>query len=167
MNKITSMPKLLLTQIAKFLAALLCNTFAAIMIGIIGLPVLVSWATGTLDILLQTIKLPTPLWGTIALVLLFCIYNYSKLRLYRNPQKPPIVQEVLREEFGVYWNNQYKLRCLKCKWPLKCASKKHDPSTFFCSNCDTKHVLRDPNGNFLTEAKAIEQLKKLPTSDCS
>jgi hypothetical protein len=164
MKKITSTLKLLLKQIAKFLVALFYNIFAAILIGIIGIPVLVSWVTGTLDILFQTIKSPTPLWGTIAFVLICCLYTYLKIQLYQNSHKPPAIQEELHEELGVYWNNQYKLRCLKCKWPLKCASKKHDPSIFFCSNCDTKHALRDKNGTHITEAQAIEQLKKLPTS---
>jgi hypothetical protein len=112
----------------------------------------------------QLLSTPTPLWATILLILLCCLYTCLKLRQHQKSYKPPNLQEELREEFGVYWNNQYKLRCLKCKWPLKCASKKHDPSIFFCSNCDTKHALRDKNGNHLTEAQAIEELKKLPTS---
>ena len=112
----------------------------------------------------QLLSTPTPLWATILLILLCCLYTCLKLWRHQRSYKPPNLQEELREEFGVYWNNQYKLRCLKCKWPLKCASKIHDPSIFFCSNCDTKHALRDQNGNHLTEAQAIEQLKKLPTS---
>lgn len=151
-------------SIAKFFANLLSNIFVVILVGIVGVPTLIAWATGTLDFLVQYINTPMPLWATTALVLLCCVYNYSKLRLYQNSYKPPAIQEELHEELGVYWNNQYKLRCLKCKWPLKCASKKHDPSIFFCSNCDTKHALRDKNGIHLTEAQAIEQLKKLPTS---
>ena len=113
---------------------------------------------------IQIANIPTPLWATILLIPLCGLCIYLKIRLYRNSHKPPNIQEELREALGAYWNNQYKLRCLKCKWPLKCASKKYDSSTFFCSNCDNKHILRDPDGNFLTEAKAIEQLKKLPTS---
>jgi hypothetical protein len=110
------------------------------------------------------IQYTTPIVGNHALILLCGLYTSLKLRRHQKSYKPPTIQEELREEFGVYWNNQYKLRCLKCKWPLKCASKIHDPSIFFCSNCDTKHALRDKNGNHLTEAQAIEQLKKLPTS---
>ncbi len=110
-----------------------------------------TWVTQTANIL-------TPLWATISLVLLCCLYIYLKPRQSQNPQKPPNVQEELDEKFGVYWNSQYKLRCLKCKWPLKCASKDFDPSVFFCSNCNRKHALRDQNGIHMTEAKAIEQL---------
>lgn len=164
MKKITPMLKWLLTQIAKFLAALLHNILATIVVVTIGLPVLFSWATGTLDILFQTIKLSTPLWGTIALVLLCFLYTHLRIRRYQKSYKPPTIQEDLHEDFGVYWNDQYKLRCLKCKWPLKCASKDFDSSIFFCSNCNTKHTLRDKNGNHLTEAQAIEELKKLQTS---
>ena len=154
------MIKSLLKQMGKFFVNLLCNIFTVILIAIIGLPVLISWATGTLDVLLQTIKSPMPLWGAIALVLL--CYLYTRLRI--QPYHPPVNQEELREEFGVYWNNQYKLRCLKCKWPLKCASDRKDPSLFYCSNCNVKHSLRDKNGKHLTEAQATEELKKLPTS---
>lgn len=123
-----------------------------------------SSAKRILGYAIQLLSTPTPLWATILLILLCCLYIYLKLRRHKKSYKPPNLQEELREEFGVYWNNQYKLRCLKCKWPLKCASKNFDSSTFWCSNCNTKHELRDKNGNHLTEAQAIEQLKKLPTS---
>jgi hypothetical protein len=108
--------------------------------------------------------MPIPLWAAILLILLCGFYTHLKIRQHRKSYNPPTIQEDLREDLGVYWNNQYKLRCLKCKWPLKCASKDFDSSIFFCSNCNTKHALRDKNGNHLTEAQAIEQLKKLPTS---
>ena len=114
--------------------------------------------------LTQIANIPTPLWATIVLILLCCLYAYLKLRQYQRSYKPPNLQEELREEFGVYWNNQNKLRCLKCKWPLKNASKGHDPSIFFCSSCNTKHALRDKIGTHLTEAQAIDLLKQLPTT---
>lgn len=151
-------------SIAKFFANLMSNIFVVVLVGIVGVPALIAWATGTIDFLIQSITTPMPLWATIALIALCCLYTYLKLRQYQNSHKPPNIQEELIEEFGVYWNSQYKLRCKKCKWPLKCASKHFDPSIFFCSNCDTKHSLRDANGNHMTEAKAIEQLKKLLTS---
>ena len=114
--------------------------------------------------IINTMQSPTPLWATTALGLLLGVYIYLKSRQFRKSQEPPNVQEKLHEAFGVYWNSQYNLRCLRCKWPLKCASKGHDPSIFWCSNCNTKFPLRDPNGNHLTEANAIEQLKKVLTS---
>jgi len=121
----------------------------------------------TQDLLLILLNLTTPLWATIALTAICCLYTYLKIRQYQNSYKPPAIQEELLEEFGVYWNNQYKLRCLKCKWPLKCSSDKKDPSLFFCSNCNLKHSIRDKNGKHLTESQAIEQLKKLPTNHSS
>lgn len=110
----------------------------------------------------QTANIDTPLWATISLTLLCCLYTYAIVR--RSPHTPPIVGEELREEFGVYWNSHYKLRCLKCKWPLKCASKGNDPSLFWCSNCNTKFALKDPNGIPLTEANAIERLRNSLTT---
>lgn len=153
------MPNKLPKWLSNFLSVLLQNFLAAILFAVIGVPLIVSWATGTLDILIQTIKLPTPLWATISLLLLCVVYTILKVRKFQNPQQPPIVQEDLHEEFGVYWNSKYKLRCLKCRWPLKCASKGHDPSLFWCSNCNRKFALRDPNGNHLNEAQAIERLR--------
>jgi hypothetical protein len=164
MRKIMSKLKWLLNQIVKFLSTLLRNILATIVVVTIGLPVLFSWVTGTLDTLLQFIKSSTPLWGTIASILLCLLYAHIRIRQHQNSSKPPIQEEELHEEFGVYWNNQDKLRCLTCKWPLKCASKDFDPSIFFCSNCDKKHALRDKNGNHLTEAQAIKKRRKLPLS---
>lgn len=114
--------------------------------------------------LMSHMLLQTPLWATITLVLVVLAYTYLKIRKIQIPLNPPTIQEELHEAFGVYWNNLYKLRCLKCKWPLKCASKAFDSSIFFCSNCNNKHTLRDLNGIHMTEAKAIEQLKIFPTS---
>jgi hypothetical protein len=123
-----------------------------------------SSAKRVLTYVIQLLSTPSPLWITILLILLCGLYNYLRLRQHQHSYKTPNIQEELHEAFGVYWNTQYKLRCLRCKWPLKCASKLFDSSVFFCSNCDTKYALRDQNGNHLTEVQAIEQLKKLPTS---
>ena len=111
-----------------------------------------------LNWVIQVANTPTPLWVTISLILVCGLYTSLKIRQHQKSYKPPAIQEELREEFGVYWNNQNKLRCLKCKWPLKCSSDRKDPSLFYCSNCNCKHSLRDKNGKHLTEAQAIEQL---------
>jgi len=68
------MIKLLLKSIAKFFGNLIHSTIVAILLGIVGLPVLISWATGTLDFLLLVVNIPTPLWATIILVLLLLTY---------------------------------------------------------------------------------------------
>jgi hypothetical protein len=56
-------------------------------------------------------------------------------------------------------NKELRKRCLRCKSPLKYASDKNTPSVFLCSKCDCKHVLKDHNGNLITEQEAIEKLK--------
>lgn len=122
------------------------------------------FSKSAIDSAILLLSTQTPLWATISLVVLGCLYTYLRVRPYLRSKKPPNTQEQLHEAFGVYWNNEYKLRCLKCKWPLKCASVRYDPSVFFCSNCNEKHTLRDPNGNHMTEAKAAEQLKELLTT---
>ena len=112
-----------------------------------------------LDFSVAIATISTPLWATIFLILLCGLYTSLRLRRHQHPLQLPPNQEELREDFGVYWNKQYKPRCLRCKYPLKRASKSFDSSVFFCSNCNEKHALRDQNGIHLTEAQAIEQLK--------
>lgn len=70
-----------------------------------------------------------------------------------------IDKEDLFEAYGINWNKEYKKRCLRCKSPLKYSSEKFGPSVLFCSNCNEKHILKDTNGNLLTEQQAIEKLK--------
>jgi hypothetical protein len=69
-------------------------------------------------------------------------------------------EEELYEKYGVYWNKGLNKRCLKCKSPLKYASKIVSPPVFYCSNCNTKHALQDINEMPITEKEAIENLKK-------
>ena len=156
-------------MIKKLVKAMLSDVrriiIGAIVLGLLGGTTGILYLSKTaLDISIVVLTSSTPLWATIFLVLTCCLYTYFKLQQHQKLDKPPTTKEELREEFGVYWNNQYKLRCLKCKWPLKNSSKVHDSSIFFCSNCNTKFILRDPKGLFLTEAQAIEQLKIFPTS---
>jgi hypothetical protein len=161
-EKYSMPPKVILSKLLRWFADNLLRTILSLIVAAL----IATWggvfafSTSALDYAVQLLNARTPFWATIALILLCVLYTYLKTRR-RNPQKPPNVEEELYEAFGVYWNSQYKLRCLRCKWPLKCASKGHDPSIFWCSNCNTKFALRDPNGSALTEANAISGLKEL------
>jgi hypothetical protein len=64
----------------KFFASLMSNIFVVILAGIVGVPTLIAWATGTLDFLIQYINIPTPLWTTIAGIVLCCLYIYLKVQ---------------------------------------------------------------------------------------
>jgi len=68
-------------------------------------------------------------------------------------------EEDLFEAYGVNWTKEYEKRCLYCKSPLTYAKEKYGPSVLFCSNCVHKHVLKDSNGNLITEQQAIKKLK--------
>jgi len=125
-----------------------------------GTAAIYTFAKNTFNIILKLINSPTPLWLSILLIILCVLYTRLRIRQHEKSHKSLNVQEELHEEFGVYWNNQYKLRCLRCKSPLKCASDNFGSQIFFCSDCDSKHTLRDKNGNYLTEAQAIKKLKK-------
>jgi hypothetical protein len=83
----------------KFLSTFFHNTLVLVLSSIIGVPVLVSWFTGTLDVLVQIVKAPTPLWASISLVLLCYLYIHSIERKIleknqnNNPLPLPIVEE--------------------------------------------------------------------------
>ena len=77
------MLKMLPKPISRFFEAASHYIILTIATSIIGVPVLVSWVTGTLDFLIQTIKSPTPLWASIAFVLVCCVYIYLKYEIYR------------------------------------------------------------------------------------
>jgi hypothetical protein len=68
-------------------------------------------------------------------------------------------EEDLFEAYGVNWTKEYEKRCLYCKSSLTYAKEKYGPSVLFCSNCVHKHVLKDSNGNLITEQQAIKKLK--------
>jgi hypothetical protein len=75
------MPKLneLIKKLIDILLSLLTNIAVIIFAAIVGVPTLIAWVTGTLDILLQSVKSPTPLWVTIILTLaLLTLYIYPK-----------------------------------------------------------------------------------------
>ncbi len=69
-----------------------------------------------------------------------------------------------RNEFGAYWDSKFNMYCLNCLQPLKKST--FGPKIFFCSNqlrCNSKHILRDDNGNELTKQQAIDLMTKKVT----
>ena len=125
-------------ELKKFLSTLLHNIFATIAVSIVGIPVLISWATGTIDILFETIKLPTPLWATIVLVLLMVVYVYIKTGK-RCPSVTPKTRRFITKYFTVG----------KYKWETKI----YDSGYFevdkypFCTTHDLKFIYSS-NGKY-------------------
>lgn len=76
----------LIKNITKLFANLFHNIFAVIIVSMIGLPVLISWATDTLGFLFQILNAPTPIWATILLVLL--VLAYLKTKKSHSSKKP-------------------------------------------------------------------------------
>lgn len=105
------MLKRLTGYIAKFLSTLLNNILATILVAVIGIPILVSWATGTLNILLQILISPTPLWATIALVVLCCAYIYLRVsRKNQNPSKELLYPvENFKWKVSINQNGNFKI----------------------------------------------------------
>jgi len=113
------------------------------------------------DLLLILVNLTTPLWATIALITLCCLYIYLKTRQYQNPQIPPTVQEDLHPALGVKWDTNFDIHCLYCGTLLK--NSTHGPSIFFCANPHgkEKHVLKTDAGKELNKQEAINIMKSL------
>ncbi len=87
------MPKIewMLKWSGKLIFSSVYSLLLSILFGLIGIPVLISWATGTLNSLIDTVKSPTPLWATISLTILCCLYLYLKTQPYtpRNQRVKP------------------------------------------------------------------------------
>ncbi len=156
-QKLTKILKSILSDVRKAIIAL-------IVVGLVGgTSGLLYLSKTALSFSIALLNTATPLWATILLVLTCCLYTYLRIRLYQNTYKPPEIIEELYEAYGVNWNKEYNKRCLFCKRPLKYSSDKYGgPSVFFCSDtkCNNKHILRDKNGNLITEQQAIDLLKK-------
>jgi predicted RNA-binding Zn-ribbon protein involved in translation (DUF1610 family) len=139
-------------------SAILSTIVAALILGVGGIWIF----SKKLWILLKaTMVLPTPLWVTtifLALFVLVYIYLRSKISIPLSTPDPEY-----REEFHVYWDKNFKMRCLNCGKPLKCSSSDSDPSMFYCSDprCDSRHILKDKQGRKLSEQEAIDLIKTI------
>jgi hypothetical protein len=150
------MKQWLLKWLKKAVENIVFSTLATIFLlsvgGVVGLR---HFSKKAYNLLIQILNTPPPLWATISLVLLCCLYIYLKNKT-SIPLSTPDPE--YREYFHVYWDKKNKMRCLNCGKPLKCSSSDTDPSIFFCSNpmCNSKHILKDKHGNKLTEQEAID-----------
>lgn len=63
-------------------------------------------------------------------------------------------------KFGVYWDSGHNMYCLSCMKPLKNSSIGY--SYFFCSDpkCNSKHILKDNNGDLISKQQAIDLMTK-------
>lgn len=113
------------------------------------------------NLLIKYMQSPTSLWVLLATALLLLAYIYLT-----NKKSIPLslLESKYRFIFHVYWDENYNMRCVNCGNFLKSSSDKFgDRHTFFCSikKCSYKHVLRDKNGNLLTEQQAIDLIKNM------
>jgi len=134
------MPKPSPAKMLKFLSKLSYDILLIIFAAVVGTTTLVSLATGTIDILYQAINTPTPLWATIALVLLLALYMYEKMK--KNPYKNSndIFNNYYFNPSSGAWidkNDGLKRICASCKIkgifsPL---SLLENQKKFQCPNC--------------------------------
>ncbi len=139
-------------------SAILGMIVTALILGVGGIWV---FSKNLWNLIKRTMLLPTPLWVTTILALLFLvvyIYLRNKTSLSLSTPDPDY-----REEFHVYWDKNNKMRCLNCGKPLKYSSSDSDPSIFFCSDprCNSKHILKDKLGKKISEQEAIDLMKTI------
>ena len=96
-------------MLKNFLATLLNNMLASILVVIILGTSVVSWLAGKTSALIRIAKTPTPLWATIVLILLVCLYTSLKLHKPNQSPEPPFP----KESNGFEGENKKKK-----KWPL-------------------------------------------------
>jgi len=94
------------------------------------------------DILIQILNKPTPLWVTAIFLVIFVIAYIFLKNKTAIPLSTPDPE--YHKKFGVYWDNNNRMRCLNCGKLLKYSSSDTDPSILWCSDprCNSKHVLK-------------------------
>ncbi|NOR68118.1 MAG: hypothetical protein GQ532_00200 [Methylomarinum sp.] len=93
---------LILKSLKTTLLILAHNIFGSIVVGLIGISVLISWATGTLSFLLDALQTPVQLWETTTLVLLVSAYTHLKT-VKNHSSKYLKKREILFESDNFKW----------------------------------------------------------------
>jgi len=93
---------LILKPLKPILLTLGHHIFGTIVVALIGVSVLVSWAIGTLNLLLNALQTPVQLWEAIALVLLVSVYTHLKT-VKNHSSKYPKKREILFESDNFKW----------------------------------------------------------------
>lgn len=102
---------------------------------------------------ISILTIPTPLWATIALVLLLVLYVQLKGKKSQSSMIP------LFSACGAFWDSKFNMYCLSCMKSLK--NSTISTSIFFCSDpkCNSKHPLKDDSGRDITKQEAIDIIK--------
>jgi hypothetical protein len=117
---------------------------------------ILSISTTVLNYSILIANTPTPLWVTIALVLLLGLYIGLRKRKRDLPSDTSFHQAL-----GVFWDDSFNMHCLSCGTLLK--NSTISPSIFFCSDprCNSKYMLKDDTGKELAKQEALDILKTL------
>jgi len=107
MKAITPMLTSLLKWSAKLIFSSAYSIFLSILLGLIGIPLVIAWATGTLNTIIETIQSPTPLWATISLTLLCCLYVYLKTQSY-SPRTRRVKLSKTAKDILVFFGQQHE-----------------------------------------------------------
>ena len=126
----------------------------SILIGIIGLSVLISFLTNTLNYALQSMKSPTPLWATIVLAVIFFLVLRYRIQSVHS-KETPINKFILK--FNAYWDKDKNPHCPYCEKPLTDYYERGGIYCYFCHTCNKKRYLQDKD-KFITIEYALQNL---------
>jgi hypothetical protein len=95
---------MMIKKAKKFISALIQNFFITVIIGIVTFPVLISWVTGTLDVLVQFLTHNSPIWLVIISTLIcVCYFHFARVKEFKPVQPKPEPEEFLIEDSGFKW----------------------------------------------------------------
>jgi hypothetical protein len=143
---------------------------------IIGSPILIfAFCKNILKTAIEVIKLPTPLWVSIALVIIGSVCIYLKVRIIKTYYKPQFKElntklDLFKKEvdsisltlkdsnsntvnnivlylaYGIKWDNMLNPYCPSCEIPL--SSMPNLSERLICSKCKTQISLRIQNQQY-------------------
>ena len=123
---------------------------------LIGSPIYIYiFCKNILKLVFEVLISPSPIWVPIALAITCCVYICLKIKKILPLSTP---SPDLREKFHVFWDKNKNMRCMNCGKPLKNSSREN--YKFYCCDpqCNSKHVLKNGNGNLLSENEARKLL---------
>jgi len=152
--------KVYLKKVFSDLHSAIVSTIVALIIGVVGILGIWALLKKIWNPLKTTMLLPTPLCVTIIFLALFVLVYFYLKNKTSIPLSTPDPE--YPEEFHVYWDKDYNMKCLNCGKPLKCSGSA-DPSKFHCSDprCNSKHFLKDKYGKKVSEQEAIDLMKNI------
>ena len=154
-HKKASMIYKLTKHILKFFSNIGTGLIVAILFGLIGLSAIISFLTNTLDYVIQTITMPTPLWATIVLALVLYVWFSAKTKRNLPYNLSDTKDYAFTTEMGLLWKIDKITRELN-PLPL-CITHQHEmlelKDSYCCHSCQgtSRKYISKKDVNFIRE----------------